>query len=84
MLLDTEPKFKLDSASLIKAMKTNKMKYKITNVLINERRNAKREEIEADLQKLMEQKELNDKGPYPKLQAINKYFLYGGLCKFYE
>ncbi len=43
-----------------------------------------REGVEADLQTLIEQKVLNDRGPYPKLQFINKFFLYSGLCKYYE
>jgi hypothetical protein len=43
--------------------------------------------VEEELQNMIAKKDQCDyrtKGPYPRLQFINKYFLYSGLCQYYE
>lgn len=67
---------------LLQPMKLNK--YKIKNRILIKMRNKVRAFIENDLQTMIEQKDKNDKGPYPKIQFMNKFVLSGALCKFYE
>lgn len=33
---------------------------------------------------MVERKDKNDSGPYPKLKFINKFYLYTGLSKYLE
>ena len=50
-------------------------------------REQEREQIIAELQIMVEKKDMGDylsKGPYPRLQFINKFYLHGGLSHHYE
>ncbi|CDW87967.1 tbc domain-containing protein [Stylonychia lemnae] len=80
LLIDQTSKSEVTVEKLIEEMK----KFAIRKRAITKLRNQQRPEVENDLQKLIEQKDQNDKGPYPKLNFINKFFLYTGLCKYYE
>ncbi len=63
------------------------MRSKIDQKTINTIREQEREKIEKELQELIARKDQSDytkKGAYPRLQFINKYFLYGGLTHHYD
>lgn len=63
------------------------MKSKIDSKTINAMREEERVQIESDLQELIRKKDQSDytkKGTYPRLQFINKYFLYAGLTHHYD
>lgn len=59
-------------------------KIKIRKKEITQLRIKARPSVEEDLQNLLDSKDQQEKGPYPRLQFVNKFFLYSGLCKFYE
>jgi hypothetical protein len=63
------------------------MKNKIDNNKINKLRELERVQIIADLQEMVEKKDMGDylaKGPYPRLQFINKFYLHAGLSHHYD
>jgi hypothetical protein len=64
-----------------------KKQFRINNRYIKALREEIRPTIESEQQVLIEKKDQCDnlaKGLYPRLQFINRYFLYAGLSKHYE
>lgn len=79
-ILEQYPKTSIEPDLMMYVVQKTKLK----NKEINKLRKKMREVVEKDLQSMVQQKESIQNGPYPKLNFINKFFLYNGLSKFNE